>query len=148
MDKIQALASYKWNVVEVHPNVYFETYVLEDWGHAFDARPVREAWAGYCFGMRDHFGILYNGDVTLCCIDYDGNTAMGNLKAASLKQILSSEALRDITEGFEHVRPVRPYCKKCLGSAGFASWLFKPVASVAALKLLKPFFYAKSDIDT
>ncbi len=146
--KIDTLVTYKWNVLEVHPRVYFETYVLEDWGHAFDSRPVREAWAGYCFGMRDHFAVLYNGDVTLCCIDYDGQTAIGNLKEASLEQILSSDALGEILAGFDRFRLVHPYCKKCLGSTGRVSWLVKPLASIAALKLLRPFFYAKKRIDS
>jgi len=146
-EKIDALVSYKWHVLEVHPRVFFETYVLEDWGHAFDSRPVRDAWAGYCFGMRDHFGILYNGDVTLCCIDYDGKTAIGNLKKASLHEILSSGTLGRIMAGFDRYRLVHPYCRQCLGSAGMVSWLVKPVASIAALKILKPFFYKKTGID-
>lgn len=33
--RIGDLVSFKWNVVEIYPNVFFETYVLEDWGHAF-----------------------------------------------------------------------------------------------------------------
>ena len=145
--KIDTLASFKWNVLEVHPRVFFETYVLDDWGHAFDSRPIHEAWAGYCFGMRDHFGILYNGDVTLCCIDFDGKTAIGNLKENSLKQILNSDALGKIMKGFHRFRLVHPYCRKCLGSAGRLPWLVKPVISIAALKVLKPFFYTRSTLD-
>ncbi len=141
---LDSLVSYKWNVVEISPNVFFETYVLEDWGHAFDREGVRDAWAGYCFGMRDHFSILHNGDVALCCIDYDGKTRMGNLNEASLKEILSSEELGRIIKGFEGYRVLHPYCKKCLGSRSFATWLLKPVLSVTALKLLKPFFYSRT----
>lgn len=91
--------------------------------------------------MRDHFAILYNGDVTLCCIDFEGRTALGNLHKASLKEILSSDELGRIIDGFRRFRPVHPYCKHCLGSKSFPSWLFKPVASVIGLKVLKPFFY-------
>jgi hypothetical protein len=63
-------------VVEIYPRVFFETYMLSNWMDAREKSSVRDAWAGYCFGMRDHFAILYNGDVVLCCIDlqrqYDG----------------------------------------------------------------------------
>ncbi|MBW2039796.1 MAG: radical SAM protein [Deltaproteobacteria bacterium] len=141
MERIEGLVSYKWNVVEVYPNVFFETYLLDDWGHAFEDERIRDAWAGYCFGMRDHFGILYNGDVVLCCMDFDGHTAVGNLHNSSLKDILSSDELGKIIEGFRKFRLVHPYCKRCLGSKTFLSWLLKPVASVMALKTLKPFFY-------
>lgn len=146
MKNIDDLVSYRWNVVEVYPNVFLETYVLDDWGHAFDDAEIRDAWAGYCFGMRDHFSILYNGDVVLCCMDFDGNTKMGNVSGASLKEILSSEELGEIVEGFKKYRLVHPYCKRCLGSGSFSSWLVKPVASVVGLKLLKPFFYKKSTL--
>ncbi|MBF0328532.1 MAG: SPASM domain-containing protein [Nitrospirae bacterium] len=146
MKALNKLTAYKWNVIEICPNVFFETYILEDWGHAFDDRPVRDAWAGYCFGMRDHFAVLHNGDVALCCIDYDGNTAIGNLHKESLKDILSSEKAKNIIDGFKKFRLEHPYCKKCLGSSSLAEWLFKPVASVVALKTLKPFFYNKTKV--
>jgi len=145
--KIGCLVAYKWNVVEIHPRVFFETYVLSDWGNAFDQEAeIRDAWAGYCFGMRDHFGILHNGDVVLCCVDYDGRTRIGNLKEKPLQAILSSPHLGKIMSGFSRFRPVHPYCKKCLGSRTAASWLFKPIGSILGLKLLKPFFYCHTRI--
>ena len=141
MRKINKLVSYKWNVVEIFPRVFFETYVLINWGNAFGIENIRDAWAGTCFGMRDHFGILYNGDVILCCIDFDGNTTLGNLHDASLEEILSSDTLENIVDGFKRYRLVHPYCKICLGSTSFLSWLFKPVTSIIGLHVLKPFFY-------
>jgi len=139
--QIDNLVSYKWNVVEIYPRLLFETYVLEDWGHAFDGEKIKDAWGGYCFGMRDHFGILHNGDVTLCCVDFNGNTVIGNLRTSSLKEILSSGELGRIIKGFKKYRLIHPYCKKCLGSKSTVSWLFKPAVSILALKVLKPFFY-------
>lgn len=137
---INSLVPYKWNVIEILPNIFFETYVLDGWGHAFED-DVRDAWSGCCFGMRDHFAILYNGDVVLCCMDYDGHTRMGNLVDSSLKEILSCPELKQIVEGFERYRLVHPYCRRCQGSHSFLSWLVKPVASVLGLKILKPYFY-------
>jgi radical SAM protein with 4Fe4S-binding SPASM domain len=138
---IDNLVSYKWNVVEVYPNVFFETYVLSDWGHAFDEAAVHEAWAGCCFGMQDHFAVLHNGDVILCCVDYDGKTKVGNVKDSSLEEILSSRQVGEIVKGFSKMRLVHPYCKRCLGSKSRISWLFKPLVSAVGLKILKPFFY-------
>lgn len=146
MANIGKLSAYKWNVVEIYPNLFFETYVLEDWGHAFEDGSIKDAWAGYCFGMRDHFSILYNGDVALCCIDFNGRTAIGNLHNSSLKEILSSDELGRIIEGFRKYRVIHPYCKKCLGSKSVASWLLKPVVSIMALKILKPFFYKQTKL--
>ncbi len=139
--KIDKLKSFKWNVVEIYPNLFFETYILEDWGNAFTDKKIMDAWAGYCFGMRDHFSVLYNGDVTLCCIDYNGKTGVGNLNDHSLKEILSSEELREIIDGFKRYKVVHPYCKYCLGSKSILSWMTKPILAVTALKALKPIFY-------
>ena len=141
MRRIDKLVSYKWNVVEIFKNVFFETYVLEDWGNAFDNKEVINAWAGYCFGMRDHFSILHNGDVTLCCVDFNGNTKIGNLHKSSLKEVLSTDELGRIIDGFKRFRLIHPYCRRCLGSKSRISWLFKPIISIMALKVLKPFFY-------
>ena len=146
MKRIDHLVSYKWNVVEIFPHVFFETYTLDDWGHAFSDERIYNAWAGYCFGMRDHFSILYNGDVILCCIDFDGKTAIGNLSNASLKEVLSSDELGEIIDGFKRFRVLHPHCKRCLGSKTVSSWLFKPVAAIMVLKTLKPFFYNRTSL--
>ena len=143
LKKINKLVSYKWNVVEILPNVFFETYLLADWGHAFNDSKIHDAWAGYCFGMRDHFSILHNGDVTLCCIDFNGKTQIGNAHYASLKDILSSKELEMIMKGFKKFRLVHPYCKQCLGSKSLLSWLTKPFAAIGGLYILKPYFYKK-----
>ncbi|MCI0469091.1 MAG: hypothetical protein L0Y62_03380, partial [Nitrospirae bacterium] len=71
---------------------------------------------------------------------------IGNLNESSLYEILSSKRLGEIIAGFKRFRLIHPYCKQCLGSRSFLSWLFKPIVSIAALKLLKPFFYSKKSI--
>ncbi|MFC1835485.1 radical SAM/SPASM domain-containing protein [Thermodesulfobacteriota bacterium] len=139
--KVKAIKVHAWNVIEIAPKVFIETYVLTDWGNAFAGDNLIEANHGYCFGMRDHFAILYSGDVVLCCVDFDGETTMGNLKDSSLAEILSGSELEEIMKGFRTTRLVHPYCKKCLGSnSRIGSWT-KPALSVLGLHILKPFFY-------
>ncbi len=141
--KVKKIGIFGWNVIEILPRVFIETYVLTDWGNAFRSEKVIEAAHGYCFGMRDHFGILYTGDVVLCCIDYEGKTALGNIRDASLASILGSEKLKSIVEGFRKNRLVDPYCRKCLGSHSRIGSYVKPVASYLGLQVLKPFLYRK-----
>jgi MoaA/NifB/PqqE/SkfB family radical SAM enzyme len=143
LDRIKKINIFGWNVIEIYPNLHMETYLLTDWGNAFADNGVFEVAKGYCFGMRDHFAILYNGDVTLCCVDYDGNTAIGNLNNESLVQILNSDQLARVMEGFSRNRLVDPYCRKCLGSSTRLAAFFKPTISLIGLKLLKPFLYRK-----
>lgn len=140
-DKVKRIGIHGWNVIEIAPKIFIETYVLTDWANAFSDKEMVEAGYGYCFGMRDHFAILYSGDVTLCCIDYDGQTALGNLHDSTLLEILRSSELQEIMKGFRTTRLVHPYCRRCLGaSTRLGAWI-KPVMAVAGLKLLKPFFY-------
>ncbi len=146
LEKIKKLASYRWNVVQVHDNVFFETYILTSWNDASANSDVRDAWSGHCYGMRDHFAILYNGDVVLCCMDFNGKTSIGNLKDQSLEEILSTPELKEIIDGFKKYRIVHPYCKKCLGSKTFAGWIFKPFGYTLSQTVLKPFFYRQSSI--
>lgn len=141
--KLKRIGIHGWNVIEISPNVFIETYVLTDWGNAFAGDEIIEAEHGYCFGMRDHFAILYSGEVVLCCVDFDGRTSIGNLKDSSLLEILRGEELGRIMKGFRRGRLVNPYCRRCLGSGSrFGSWV-KPAASILGLKILKPFFYRK-----
>ncbi|HMK44558.1 MAG TPA: radical SAM protein [Dissulfurispiraceae bacterium] len=146
LQTIAGLSAFKWHVVEVAPKVFFETYMLEDWGHAFGDEKVHDAWGGYCFGLRDHFAVLWNGDVVLCCIDYDGNTVVGNVGSATLKDVMSSDAVGKIMKGFEKYRLEHPYCKRCLGSSSRIGWALKPILAVSGLKLLKPLFYKKTKL--
>jgi MoaA/NifB/PqqE/SkfB family radical SAM enzyme len=141
--KLSKIKIYAWNVIEIAPNVFFETYVLTDWGNAFSEDKIIPADHGYCFGMRDHFAILHSGEVTLCCIDYEGKTAIGNLNESKLVDILSSAELGKIVRGFHKGRLEHEYCKQCLGSNSILSSWVKPALSILGLKVLKPFFYRK-----
>jgi hypothetical protein len=141
--KLKKIKIHGWNVIEISPKIFIETYVLTDWGNAFAGDGIIEANRGYCFGMRDHFAILHSGDVTLCCVDFDGKTSLGNLNDTNMLDVLRSPELARIMEGFRTGLLVHPYCRKCLGSNSPVSSWIKPTLSVLGLKVLKPFFYRK-----
>jgi MoaA/NifB/PqqE/SkfB family radical SAM enzyme len=141
--RIKKIGIHGWNVIEIVPNIFVETYVLTDWGNAFSGNDIIQAERGYCFGMRDHFAILYNGDVTLCCIDFDGKTSLGNIADAPLIDILNGTELERIMTGFARGKLVSAHCKHCLGSSTVFGSLIKPAASFLGLKILKPLFYRK-----
>jgi hypothetical protein len=141
--KIKKISIHGWNVIEISPKIFIETYILTDWGNAFAGEELVENRRGYCFGMRDHFAILYSGDVVLCCVDFDGRTAVGNLKNASLLDILRSPELERIVKGFHRGILLDPHCRHCLGSSSHVGSWIKPASSIIGLKLLKPFLYRK-----
>jgi MoaA/NifB/PqqE/SkfB family radical SAM enzyme len=140
-ERVKKIRIHGWNVIEIAPKIFVETYVLTDWGNAFLNDRLVEANHGYCFGMRDHFAILYTGDVVLCCVDFDGKTSLGNLNDAPLVDILRSPELEGIMQGFRSSRLVHPHCRRCLGSSSWVSSWLKPPLSVLGLKVLKPLFY-------
>ncbi len=54
----------------------FRVRVLGNWAGHF-AGPIVPARFGYCPGLAEQFGVLWNGDYVICCADYDGRTALG-----------------------------------------------------------------------
>ena len=67
----------------------------------------------FCYGLSDHFGILSNGTVIPCCLDREGEINLGNLFTDELSEILSSERVRRIKEGFVKRCASEELCKKC-----------------------------------
>lgn len=67
----------------------------------------------FCYGLKDHFGILCNGTVVPCCLDREGVIALGNIFTEQPEEILSSERAVVIREGFKRRQAVEDLCKKC-----------------------------------
>lgn len=144
LEKIQKLSTFKWNVVNIVPNVYFETYLLNSWGNAFVGDNYVPSKIGYCSALTDHFAILTNGDLTYCCVDYNGETAAGNVFESSIVEILNSPAVIAAVEGFKNFRVVHPHCQKCLGGSSWIKSVGNQLGSIVIWKFLKDFFYKKN----
>ena len=143
--KIDKLSTFKWNVVEIAPNISFETYILNTWGNAFtESDAVVTSKTGYCSALNDHFAILCSGDLTYCCVDYNGNTKAGNVFENPITEIMNSQPVIDAVEGFNKLKVVHPYCQKCLGGSTWFKSLVNSVGSIVIWKYLKGFFYKKS----
>ncbi|MBI2877039.1 MAG: radical SAM protein [Candidatus Tectomicrobia bacterium] len=138
---IDSVSFKRWNVLEIYPNLYLETYLLDDWGSSLRHGPVRRARIGYCPAIVDHFAILWNGDLTLCCRDYDGRTALGNVRDRSLIETLSAPEALSILRDFRRYRVRHPYCQKCLGGGTWAETWLKQVGSILLWKILKKYLY-------
>lgn len=72
--------------------------------------PVSKARCG-----TEIIGILADGTVTCCCIDYDGLTELGNIFSEDLYSILDRN--REIIEGLHKTGDLNfDICKRCMGS--------------------------------
>lgn len=67
----------------------------------------------FCYGLRDHVGILVDGTVVPCCLDSDGNIPLGNIFKEDFKDIIESERAVNIYNGFSNRKAVEDLCKRC-----------------------------------
>ena len=67
----------------------------------------------FCYGLRDQIGVLCDGTVVPCCLDHEGDLALGNLHTESMEQILSSPLAKQIYEGFSKREATQELCRKC-----------------------------------
>ena len=69
------------------------------------------------FFLRDQLGVLVDGTVVPCCLDHEGDMALGNLFTQPLTKILNSPRACTLREGFSRRKPAEELCRRC----GFAA---------------------------
>ncbi len=114
----------------------FQVRILGNWAQHF-ARPIRPARVGYCQGLRENFGVLWNGDYVICCADYDGETVLANASGVSLRDYLSLPAVQEIARGFRRYRVIHPHCRRCLGDRSFAGAVARQIGSILYFRLYR-----------
>ncbi len=67
----------------------------------------------FCYGLRDHIGILSDGTVVPCCLDSEGSINLGNIFKDDLNNILNSDRAKSIKCGFDRRIAVEELCQKC-----------------------------------
>ena len=67
----------------------------------------------FCYGLRDQIGILCDGTVVPCCLDHEGDIALGNLHSEELAEILEKDRAKAIYDGFSGKKAVEPLCRRC-----------------------------------
>ncbi|MGO9950823.1 MAG: radical SAM/SPASM domain-containing protein [Dissulfurispiraceae bacterium] len=76
---------------------------------------VKPTLHGGCGNPFEQIGILQDGSVTYCCLDYDGKLVYGNLKDASLKNIWEGEKGQSIRDDFKNGILSNKFCQHCQG---------------------------------
>ena len=96
--------------VRIHDKLHLE------YGERFEWPDMSATDGGgevFCYGLGDHFGILCDGSVGPCCLDSEGDIALGNALLAPLSEILSSDRAREIRAGFMRRCAVEELCRRC-----------------------------------
>lgn len=96
--------------IRIHDKLHLE------WGDRFEW-PDKEATVQgeevFCYGLRDHFGILCDGSVVPCCLDSEGIITLGNIFEQSAEEILSLPRAKAMVQGFECHRASEELCRRC-----------------------------------
>lgn len=109
-----------------------------DWGNAFTKRKVYPSKFGFCGLAFSSLSILSDGEVMICCVDYDGETSLGNISDDSLTEILLSDRAQSVYRGFRHMRLVCPRCQICFGSTNPIKTLFRALLLSGVFKFVNP----------
>lgn len=94
-----------------------------EWGDRFewpDMHVPLQSKKVFCYGMRDHFGILCDGTVVPCCLDSDGVIDLGNVFEEDIASILTSTRAKAIKSGFEQGVAAEELCRRCPYAQRFA----------------------------
>jgi hypothetical protein len=83
---------------------------MGNWRRIYRDEKVRK---GYCPHIGKEFGILSNGNVVLCHLDYDGKTTFANVKDSKLSSVLKDVKVQQEINGF-HMKGIVPKnCQYC-----------------------------------
>ena len=90
--------------------VYLEHGSKFDWPD-LSARDGGESC--FCYGLRDQLGVLCDGTVVPCCLDHEGDVALGNLLTQDLDEIMNSPRASAIYDGFSAGKATEDLCRRC-----------------------------------
>ena len=87
-----------------------------EWGDRFQwpdkATPIQSD-SVFCYGLKDHFGILCDGTVVPCCLDSEGVISLGNVFEQDIAAILNSPRAVAMAEGFKCRKATEDLCRRC-----------------------------------
>lgn len=86
--------------------VHYSKHYLFEWP-SLDRAIVEERTT--CLGGTKQLAILSNGTICLCCLDTNGDTAIGNIFEDNFEDILRSEIYLKATKNM----PYFPLCERC-----------------------------------
>lgn len=113
-DELEKRFPKPWRISR-QSHVLRERIFLES-GEKFDWPDMRANDGGecvFCYALRDQLGVLVDGTVVPCCLDHDGELALGNLFDSELDDILASERAQKIYSGFSSRKASEALCRRC-----------------------------------
>lgn len=91
----------------LHGSTQFEWPASAQNGTEADDQPA------FCHGASGQIAVLVDGTVVPCCLDSEGEIALGNLDDQPLQEILNAPRTAAIRNGFRMGIAVEQLCKRC-----------------------------------
>ena len=114
LDTMAEFFPHPWAQERRGPRLGQKIYL--EYGDKFDWPDLTAADNGhrvFCYGLRDQIGVLCDGTVVPCCLDHEGDLALGNLHETTLDAILETDRARAIYEGFQKGEAAEELCRRC-----------------------------------
>ena len=127
---------FRAELIRISDRVLITVRPLFDWGNAFTTKKIYPAKIGYCSLAFSSVSVLSNGEVTICCADYDGKTSLGNINNVPLSALLASSEVKRLTEEFNQLKVTHPHCQQCLGGTSRVKRALRTLFTIGALKIL------------
>jgi radical SAM protein with 4Fe4S-binding SPASM domain len=96
--------------IPLEKNIFLNKTNFFDWP---DADGPDYGDSGFCLGLRQQIAILVDGTVVPCCLDRNGDMALGNILNETMGQILESRRAQGIYSGFSRHKVMEPLCRHC-----------------------------------
>ena len=119
-DKINETFNTNINIEEVYKerpkNIRIDRKIFFNFDEYFNWPSLQNevvSTKGFCYGLDSHFGILTSGDVVPCCLDQNACINLGNTNNTQISDILNSNRVKAIQNGFRRNEVVEELCQKC-----------------------------------
>lgn len=93
----------------LRPNLFLERAERFGWPDL----NAPESGANFCHGFTRQLAVLWDGTVTPCCLDSEGDIPLGNLLSQPLEEILQGERAVAMAAGFAARNPTEELCRRC-----------------------------------
>ena len=96
------------------------SFLLHDGYHTWSNQIIPEdatvvPRSRYCGEPFEQFNVLWNGDVVLCCIDYNGELVYDNVVDKSILDVFNNDRMRALRREFLRGGDIPTKCQHCLG---------------------------------
>ena len=82
-------------------------------GDDYELKTQEEEVERFCKPPFLDVGVLWNGDVTMCCMDYDAQLTVGNVNDTTLEAVMTSDAAADLRESMYSLHTLPEFCRQC-----------------------------------